>query len=116
MPTACTNASTSWSRRSRRTSPGSRPHSTPRRTRTAPSATRSWHCTRTVWPCCGRSRAMRSEEHTSELQSRGQLVCRLLLEKKKIQQQTILQYNILKHPQCMIKECADVHGENLVYT
>src|SRR5690625_6920483 len=26
---------------------------------------------------------MRSEEHTSELQSRGHLVCRLLLEKKK---------------------------------
>src|SRR5437870_9759983 len=25
----------------------------------------------------------RSEEHTSELQSRGQIVCRLLLEKKK---------------------------------
>src|SRR5215510_648224 len=29
-------------------------------------------------------RAERSEEHTSELQSRGQLVCGLLLEKKKI--------------------------------
>src|SRR2546429_3563496 len=29
------------------------------------------------------SRAMRSEEHTSELQSRLHLVCRLLLEKKK---------------------------------
>src|SRR5690625_7641919 len=28
-------------------------------------------------------RAKRSEEHTSELQSRGHLVCRLLLEKKK---------------------------------
>src|SRR5439155_21660114 len=28
--------------------------------------------------------AGRSEEHTSELQSRGHLVCRLLLEKKKI--------------------------------
>src|SRR5690625_6330004 len=28
-------------------------------------------------------RTSRSEEHTSELQSRGQLVCRLLLEKKK---------------------------------
>src|SRR5437870_9818557 len=28
--------------------------------------------------------ADRSEEHTSELQSRGHLVCRLLLEKKKI--------------------------------
>src|SRR5437660_4200683 len=31
----------------------------------------------------GRSRPARSEEHTSELQSRGHLVCRLLLEKKK---------------------------------
>src|SRR5207253_8130553 len=29
-----------------------------------------------------RSSASRSEEHTSELQSRGHLVCRLLLEKK----------------------------------
>src|SRR5215208_2998359 len=29
------------------------------------------------------ARVSRSEEHTSELQSRGQLVCRLLLEKKK---------------------------------
>src|SRR5690625_5358903 len=28
-------------------------------------------------------KAKRSEEHTSELQSRGHLVCRLLLEKKK---------------------------------
>src|SRR5690625_7058833 len=27
-------------------------------------------------------RALRSEEHTSELQSRGHLVCRLLLERK----------------------------------
>src|SRR5437660_9089794 len=31
------------------------------------------------WPCV----RARSEEHTSELQSRGHLVCRLLLEKKK---------------------------------
>src|SRR2546422_7291872 len=30
-----------------------------------------------------RSRELRSEEHTSELQSRLHLVCRLLLEKKK---------------------------------
>src|SRR5690625_5926701 len=39
-------------------------------------------------PCRGDSsilhRPLRSEEHTSELQSRGHLVCRLLLEKKKI--------------------------------
>src|SRR4249919_4291096 len=33
---------------------------------------------------CG-TPAMRSEEHTSELQSRENLVCRLLLEKKKQQ-------------------------------
>src|SRR5690625_5336015 len=31
-----------------------------------------------------RLKRSRSEEHTSELQSRGHLVCRLLLEKKKI--------------------------------
>src|SRR3712207_7140736 len=31
----------------------------------------------------GRARRERSEEHTSELQSRQYLVCRLLLEKKK---------------------------------
>src|SRR5437870_12064255 len=31
----------------------------------------------------------RSEEHTSELQSRGHLVCRLLLEKKKKTKRTI---------------------------
>src|SRR5690625_6277097 len=31
----------------------------------------------------GEGQLQRSEEHTSELQSRGHLVCRLLLEKKK---------------------------------
>src|SRR5205809_5206174 len=34
-------------------------------------------------------RANRSEEHTSELQSRLHLVCRLLLEKKKKQQKVL---------------------------
>src|SRR5256885_4845084 len=34
-----------------------------------------------IWPCIG---SFRSEEHTSELQSPCNLVCRLLLEKKKI--------------------------------
>src|SRR3989441_4011508 len=33
-------------------------------------------------PPCSQSRAARSEEHTSELQSLAYLVCRLLLEKK----------------------------------
>src|SRR6266508_1924248 len=35
------------------------------------------------WVSAGSSPPARSEEHTSELQSRGHLVCRLLLEKKK---------------------------------
>src|SRR5690625_3326952 len=44
---------------------------------------------------CGRtnsgaySTGRRSEEHTSELQSRGHLVCRLLLEKKKQQKKKL---------------------------
>src|SRR5207253_5012892 len=38
----------------------------------------------------------RSEEHTSELQSRGHLVCRLLLEKKKKTQKNIKLSSILK--------------------
>src|SRR2546428_7600108 len=33
---------------------------------------------------CTYSRGLRSEEHTSELQSRSDLVCRLLLEKKQL--------------------------------
>src|SRR5436305_6199686 len=40
--------------------------------------------------CC---HTRRSEEHTSELQSRPHLVCRLLLEKKKKKQ--ILRYTLL---------------------
>src|SRR3712207_8077445 len=43
------------------------------------------------WPCC-----LRSEEHTSELQSRQYLVCRLLLEKKKsILASTHIFYNFI---------------------
>src|SRR5256886_8768761 len=38
-------------------------------------------CSPRGWPT--RSRRSRSEEHTSELQSQSNLVCRLLLEKKK---------------------------------
>src|SRR5947207_11669821 len=42
----------------------------------------------TSWPCTSRKYSaidvlLRSEEHTSELQSHSDLVCRLLLEKKK---------------------------------
>src|SRR3712207_8046803 len=46
--------------------------------RSASSSTRRGPASSTPrWPAC------RSEEHTSELQSRQYLVCRLLLEKKK---------------------------------
>src|SRR3712207_8692614 len=41
----------------------------------------------------GRSLRPRSEEHTSELQSRQYLVCRLLLEKKKTEQR-VLPYHL----------------------
>src|SRR5690625_7010921 len=43
----------------------------------------SSHITRRPMTPARRKRIIRSEEHTSELQSRGHLVCRLLLEKKK---------------------------------
>src|SRR5947207_9677817 len=38
-------------------------------------------------PACRQSCGGRSEEHTSELQSHSDLVCRLLLEKKKIKKE-----------------------------
>src|SRR5437660_4121143 len=54
-----------------------------------PSARAVPACVRpTTRPASARPpRPRRSEEHTSELQSRGHLVCRLLLEKKKTMKQ-----------------------------
>src|SRR3712207_6983122 len=40
--------------------------------------------------------ALRSEEHTSELQSRQYLVCRLLLEKKKKNKNTLYSYGVVR--------------------
>src|SRR6266511_5040783 len=54
----------------------------------------------------GRTPRPRSEEHTSELQSRENIVCRLLLEKKKkYEQHSILEkkkkkYNLSYETQC----------------
>src|SRR5439155_25599569 len=60
---------------------------TGRRTGSARGPSTSTTCSRrtpSLRPASRRARAWgRSEEHTSELQSRGHLVCRLLLEKKK---------------------------------
>src|SRR5256885_9241795 len=47
------------------------------------SARRRWRGPFSRTPTCGASPPMRSEEHTSELQSPCNIVCRLLLEKKK---------------------------------
>src|SRR2546429_5894564 len=56
--------------------------------RSAPRIRRRGHLSLTVerlrMQAGRRSGSLRSEEHTSELQSRLHLVCRLLLEKKKI--------------------------------
>src|SRR5690349_24259578 len=52
-------------------------------TNSASSATARSRITARSSPATCRARSHRSEEHTSELQSRRDLVCRLLLEKKK---------------------------------
>src|SRR5256885_3151956 len=58
------------------------PYTTLFRSRGSDESSRSY----TAWQAMGITRAdgQRSEEHTSELQSPCNLVCRLLLEKKKI--------------------------------
>src|SRR3712207_7409089 len=47
-----------------------------------PPGRTSWPARRRIRPATRRASSFRSEEHTSELQSRQYLVCRLLLEKK----------------------------------
>src|SRR5690606_39871782 len=51
----------------------------------------TWNAFTGIWPRCWIASA-RSEEHTSELQSREKLVCRLLLEKKKKKKQHESEY------------------------
>src|SRR5207237_10882130 len=60
-------------------------------------------CARTcrVMDCPGNSITRRSEEHTSELQSHLNLVCRLLLEKKKKKKETKNEINT--EPKTIIK-------------
>src|SRR5258708_21088000 len=52
-------------------------------TRTAPPAATLFDVPITATDAVGNATTVRSEEHTSELQSPDHLVCRLLLEKKK---------------------------------
>src|SRR5258707_7147652 len=61
----------------------SRPSSSAGAGRNGRPSRRCRHRTRTDRPAPALLDGLRSEEHTSELQSRQYLVCRLLLEKKK---------------------------------
>src|SRR2546430_11391986 len=61
-----------------------------------PPTTRSIQPALSAWPTA----RPRSEEHTSELQSQSNLVCRLLLEKKKKEQRDISK--TAKHSQHML--------------
>src|SRR2546425_2541819 len=53
-------------------------------------------------------RQVRSEEHTSELQSLAYLVCRLLLEKKKKMSAAVIEYLI--HPVNVKTSCLRMYG------
>src|SRR2546430_6370796 len=55
------------------------------------SLDRRLSCSLSRW-CLPRRFSLRSEEHTSELQSQSNLVCRLLLEKKKKSREVPISY------------------------
>src|SRR3712207_8936740 len=59
------------------------PYTTLFRSAGTSSAEHPWYARATMLSIRGVFSSSRSEEHTSELQSRQYLVCRLLLEKKK---------------------------------
>src|SRR5438094_5134617 len=86
-------------------------HSFPtRRSSDLPRTPRSRCRPRRPWPGRPRSsapgsRCRRSEEHTSELQSPYDIVCRLLLEKKKKKTYTIH----IKHYSCILLTYIDDH-------
>src|SRR5436853_3154704 len=54
----------------------------------------------------GRDDGVRSEEHTSELQSLRQIVCRLLVEKKKLITAIALAYEV----QCRLCDAASIRA------
>src|SRR5690625_6578087 len=57
-----------------------------------------------------RQSGLRSEEHTSELQSRGHLVCRLLLVKKK----SLLSSVFSQLGRCLEKKVLEAQGQRCV--
>src|SRR5258707_4519699 len=89
-----------------------------------PISTRNPLSERSIWPnpirpaafasgC--RTRSRRSEEHTSELQSRQYLVCRLLLEKKNEKPVLIvIRHQFQRHAHVMTRLSIDLLIELLV--
>src|SRR2546429_3432600 len=65
----------------------------------------------TTWRCGDARGITRSEEHTSELQSRLHLVCRLLLEKKK-KHNTNLHY--VRHLALILVPCCRPHHHHCI--
>src|SRR3712207_7113407 len=79
----------------------------------------SWVSSRAVTMMIGTSDTLRidrhtsnrSEEHTSELQSRQYLVCRLLLEKKKNTSSNITSKSISRH---LTKQSTNIRSRQLI--
>src|SRR5688572_32514450 len=69
--------------------PSSRKTPRPARDNRSSSRPATGRATRAATPAAAPSPRPRSEEHTSELQSQSNLVCRLLLEKKKQERQAM---------------------------
>src|SRR5256885_3884296 len=78
-----TLSSAFWHHRSEMPPPGTMPSSTAARVACSASSTRDFFSFISVSVAAPTLITARSEEHTSELQSPCNLVCRLLLEKKK---------------------------------
>src|SRR3989454_9346111 len=72
--------------------------STLRRSSTISSGVGLGEISSSGWPRLTKSPTARSEEHTSELQSPCNLVCRLLLEKKKRTHHRRVAKNSIAHP------------------
>src|SRR5436190_17770930 len=74
------------------------------------------HTSRNRQPVWQTVRGNRSEEHTSELQSHSDLVCRLLLEKKKLQQtDQMIELNTLSALMALVYRALYVHPGIQVY-
>src|SRR2546428_6426932 len=72
------------------------------------SATSTSRICASQWAGPSRAKRIRSEEHTSELQSRSDLVCRLLLEKKK----KLLRPRLPELPQTSLTILTRIHARS----